>query len=228
MSVIEIEFLRLNGRFPVSQESAVQFATESRIHMGLAVQNLEASVAFYRELFGQEPTKTRPHYAKFEVAEPPVNLSLNEVGGETGPNNAVAHFGIQVKSTAAVQTAATRLTEAGIGTKIEEEVTCCYAVQNKVWASDPDGNKWEVYVVLNNDGRHHHSSQGECCAATPAAADTVQRSDAVAAQPGGCCPAIPAVVDAVRRADVAAAQRALESSGGSSACSCLDQPSASH
>jgi catechol 2,3-dioxygenase-like lactoylglutathione lyase family enzyme len=90
-------------------ESAVQFSTESRIHMGLAVKDLEKSVAFYRTLFGQKPTKTRPHYAKFEVAEPPVNLSLNEVGGDTGPNNAVAHFGIQVKSTEAVKAVAERM-----------------------------------------------------------------------------------------------------------------------
>jgi catechol 2,3-dioxygenase-like lactoylglutathione lyase family enzyme len=131
--------------------------------MGLAVQDLERSVAFYRTLFGQESTKTRPRYAKFEVAEPPVNLSLNEVGGETGPNNPVAHFGIQVKSTRAVKTMADRLAKAGVDTRIEENVTCCYAVQRKVWAMDPDGNPWEVYVVLDNDGAHHHSSQDGCC-----------------------------------------------------------------
>ena len=87
----------------MKHESAVEFQTNSRIHMGLAVRNLEPSVAFYRTLFGYDPTKTRPHYAKFEVAEPPVNLALNEVGGVTGPNNPVAHFGIQVKTTAAVK-----------------------------------------------------------------------------------------------------------------------------
>lgn len=144
-------------------ESAVQFQTESRIHMGLAVKNLEQSVAFYRVLFGQEPTKIRPGYAKFEVAEPPVNLSLNNVGGETGPNNPVAHFGIQVKSTEAVQAVADRLEQAGLKTRAEENVTCCYAVQNKVWSADPDGNQWEVYVVLDNEGAHRHSSQSGCC-----------------------------------------------------------------
>ena len=63
----------------MNRHSAVQFETESRIHMGLAVKSLEKSIAFYTSLFGQPPTKTRPRYAKFEVAEPPVNLSLNEV-----------------------------------------------------------------------------------------------------------------------------------------------------
>ena len=150
----------------MNHESAVEFDTESRIHMGLAVRNLEQSIAFYRTLFGHNPTKMRPRYAKFEVAEPPVNLALNEVGGATGPNNAVAHFGIQVKSTRAVEEIAERLAHAGLETRAEENVTCCYAVQTKVWATDPDGNKWEVYVVLDNDGATHESSADACCPAS--------------------------------------------------------------
>lgn len=148
-------------------QSAAEFATRSRIHVGLAVQDVGRSVAFYGVLLGQGPTKERPGYAKFEIAEPPVNLALNEVDGATGPNNAVAHFGIQVKSTAAVQTAAARLAAARIETDVEEQVSCCYAVQSKVWASDPDGNKWEVFVVLDNNGAKHAPSQGGCCAAVP-------------------------------------------------------------
>jgi catechol 2,3-dioxygenase-like lactoylglutathione lyase family enzyme len=153
----------MNNRSAGHGESAVQFATESRMHMGLAVKDLQKSMAFYRGLLGQEPTKVRPRYAKYEVAEPPVNLALNEVGGATGQNNIVAHFGIQVKSTEAVRTFADRLTAAGIAVDLEEQVTCCYAVQNKVWATDPDGNKWEVYVLLDDHGAQHASSAGECC-----------------------------------------------------------------
>jgi catechol 2,3-dioxygenase-like lactoylglutathione lyase family enzyme len=181
----------------MKHESAVEFQTGSRIHMGLAVKNLEQSVAFYRTLFGQEPTKARPNYAKFEVAEPPVNLALNEVGGITGPNNVVAHFGIQVKTTAAVKQVADRLTAAGTEIAVEENVTCCYAVQNKVWATDPDGNKWEVYVVLDNDAAQHHSSKSTCC------------------------PELPAVMEAVQRGDLTAAKAAFDKAGGMSACSCL-------
>ena len=151
----------------MKNESAVQFETHSRIHMGLAVKSLERSIAFYSTLFGQGPTKTRTRYAKFEVAEPPVNLAINEVGGATGPNNPVAHFGVQVKSTEAVAKVADRLRVAGLETTVEENVTCCYAVQNKVWATDPDGNKWETYVVLDNDGKQHRSDQTECCADKP-------------------------------------------------------------
>ena len=83
------------------------------IHFEIHADDTERAVAFYRTLFGQEPTKTRSRYAKFEVAEPPINLALNEVGGETGPNNPVAHFGIQLKSTEAVRTVAERLAKAG-------------------------------------------------------------------------------------------------------------------
>jgi len=171
----------------MKNESAVQFETESRIHMGLAVGNLERSVAFYATLFDQGPTKTRPHYAKFEVAEPPVNLALNEVGGMTGPNNSVAHFGIQVKSTDVVGRFADRLKAAGLDTAIEEKVTCCYAVQNKVWATDPDGNKWEVYVVLDNDRTQHRSSQSDCCADNPDCCDDKTE----------CCTALPNTTEAV-------------------------------
>ena len=145
-----------------------EFVTDSRVHMGLAVQDLQQSVAFYQTLFGQEPSKTRAGYAKYEVAEPPLNLSLNQVGGQTGPNNPVTHFGIQVKTSAAVSAVARRLAEAGVATKVEENVTCCYARQHKVWVTDPDGNNWEVYVVLDENGAHHHSSASECCQQNPA------------------------------------------------------------
>jgi catechol 2,3-dioxygenase-like lactoylglutathione lyase family enzyme len=179
----------------MSSDSAVQFATVSRIHVGLAVKDLAQSVAFYSTLFGQPPSKTRPHYAKFEVAEPPVNLSLNEVGGQTVPNNSVAHFGVQVKSTAAVQKAGRRLAAAGISTRVEEQVSCCYAVQNKVWATDPDGNPWEVYVVLDNNGATHAFSQGACCGGKQEIVDALQRGDGAAAvrafrqstAASGCC-----------------------------------------
>ena len=178
----------------MKNESAVQFATESRIHMGLAVKNLDESVTFYSTLFGQGPTKARPQYAKFEVAEPPVNLALNEIGGETGPNNKVAHFGVQVKSTEAVRRVAERLHSAGLETATEEGVTCCYAVQNKVWATDPDGNKWETYVVLDNDATRRHSVPAGCCSDTPDCCE----------DKAACCTAVPESAGAVSQASACA------------------------
>ncbi|MCI0462484.1 MAG: hypothetical protein L0Z62_36500, partial [Gemmataceae bacterium] len=110
-------------------------------------------------------------------------------------NNPVAHFGIQVKSSAAVLEVAERLNQAGLQTRAEEDVTCCYAVQNKVWATDPDGNKWEVYVVLDNDAAQHHSSsacctdkpdccedKAVCCTALPDSEGVVKTKD----QPSAC------------------------------------------
>jgi len=190
----------------MQNESAVQFATNSRIHMGLAVRRLEPAVAFYTTLFGAGPTKSRPGYAKFEVAEPPVNLALNEVSGATGPNNPVAHFGIQVKSKVAVSQVADRLRQAGLEIAVEEQVTCCYAVQHKVWATDPDGNRWETYVVLDNDGAHHHAASA--CRDTTSA----------------CCPDLPAIMTAVQGGDLPAAQAAFEQAGGMAACACLASP----
>jgi catechol 2,3-dioxygenase-like lactoylglutathione lyase family enzyme len=170
----------------MSPTSAVQFATPKRIHIGLPVQNLERSLRFYSALFGQAPTKTRPGYAKFEVADPPVNLSLNETQHQTGPNDPISHFGIQVKSTAAVESMARRFAELELQTRVEEGVTCCYAVQNKVWVADPDRNRWEIFVVLSDEGTRHRPDGAECCAsdccsetrAEPAGASTV---------PVACC-----------------------------------------
>jgi len=173
----------------MTTDSAVSFATERRIHIGMAVRDLDRSAAFYRTLFGQQPTKTRPGYAKFEVAEPPVNLSLNEVSGRTEPIHPVSHYGIQVKSTADVHAFADRLTAARIDNRPEENVTCCYAVQSKVWATDPDGNKWEVYVVLDDDGAHHHSSASDCCrdALQGNALDGEREGAEVASSETDCC-----------------------------------------
>ena len=165
----------------MKNQSAVQFDTQSRVYIGLAVANRERSVAFYRDLFRQEPTKLRPGYAKFEVAEPPLNLTLNEgstksgdstqKGGSTKPQRSgtVSHFGVQVKSSAEVKRMTQRFQQAGIQTSTEERVACCYAVQDKVWVSDPDGNAWEVFVVLDNEASEYASNTSEagsetaCC-----------------------------------------------------------------
>jgi extradiol dioxygenase family protein len=157
----------------MTNDSAVQFEGSSRIHMALPVHDLERSIAFYSTLFGQAPSKTRPGYAKFEVAEPRVNLSLNQVGGNTAPVHTMSHFGVQLKSMDSVRKVSERLTTAGIQTRVEESVTCCYAVQNKIWANDPDGNPWEVYVLLHDDALLHTSGHGTCCPKPAAAADLV-------------------------------------------------------
>lgn len=136
------------------KRSAVEFGTTMRVHVSINTSNVERSLPFYQTLFGLEPTKVRPGYAKFEVAEPPVNFTLNE-NGNFQQGGTISHFGIQVKSTDEVLAAKERFIESGLTTFSEDEVTCCYAVQDKVWVTDADGNNWEVFVVLDADAPVH-------------------------------------------------------------------------
>jgi len=118
----------------------------SRVQLALNVSDLDAAVEFYGRLFGAEPAKRRPGYANFAIAEPPLKLVLLEntaAGGGT-----LNHLGVEVESTDEVAAATRRLAGEGLATDVEENVTCCYAVQDKVWVSDPDGARWEVYTVL--------------------------------------------------------------------------------
>jgi catechol 2,3-dioxygenase-like lactoylglutathione lyase family enzyme len=131
-------------------DSAVKFATASRMHVSMFVSNLAESVKFYEVFFGQPPTKYLADYAKFEVAEPPLVISFNPDRKPT-PGGAVNHLGVQVKSTDIVMAMKDRFAAAGFLTDEEVATPCCYAVQTKVWVGDPDGNRWEVYVVTEAD-----------------------------------------------------------------------------
>lgn len=125
-----------------------------RIHIGLEAADLERSIAFYRVLLDAEPTKLRPGYAKFEPDEPAVSLSLVQGSGQAGALLPTSqHFGIRVETPGDVRVAQERLAAAGLATRLQEGTDCCYAVQDKVWASDPDGHRWEVYTVLDPEGR---------------------------------------------------------------------------
>jgi hypothetical protein len=116
----------------------------SRVQLALNVTNLDAAVAFYSKLFATQPTKLRPGYANFAIAEPPLKLVLIE-GTSGGTLN---HLGVEVESASAVSAAQERLAASDLATATEEEVACCYALQDKVWVDDPDGAPWEVYTVL--------------------------------------------------------------------------------
>ena len=117
----------------------------SRIQLALDVDDLEASIAFYTTLLGTGPAKRRPGYANFAVAEPPLKLVLLENPGRGGGLN---HLGIEVESSQQVHAETARLTDAGLLTDEQTGTTCCYATQDKVWATGPDGERWEVYTVL--------------------------------------------------------------------------------
>jgi catechol 2,3-dioxygenase-like lactoylglutathione lyase family enzyme len=117
----------------------------SRVQLALNVSDLDVAVEFYSKLFGTEPAKLRPGYANFAVAEPPLKLVLIEGSGEPGTLN---HLGVEVESTDEVAEAHVRLTGEGLATTTEDEVSCCFAVQDKVWVDAPDGEPWEIYTVL--------------------------------------------------------------------------------
>ena len=148
----------------MNTQSAVNFPGATRVHIALPVTDLEGSRKFYETLLGVPPTKERPGYVKFEPDDPSVNLTLNEVPVVGNSSHLPQHFGIQVKTTQAVQDAIARFSEVGLGTKVEENTTCCYAVQDKVWVTDPDGNQWEIFVVLEVDADSRKDPASSCCA----------------------------------------------------------------
>ncbi|MEX5309324.1 ArsI/CadI family heavy metal resistance metalloenzyme [Kocuria sp. CPCC 205297] len=117
----------------------------SRVQLALRVADLEASITFYSKLFNTAPAKRRPGYANFAITEPPLKLVLLE--GEPGEGTRMDHLGVEVESTEIVNAAAARLAEAGLATRPEEETTCCYAVQDKVWVTAPGTEPWEIYTV---------------------------------------------------------------------------------
>ena len=138
----------------MSNESAVSFPTPTRIHVALAVADVDRAVDFYRALLGQEPSKRRPGYAKFETLDPPLNLALNETP-QAHASPMPQHFGIQVQRRATIGSIAARLHTAGFVSEAEDQVTCCYAVQDKRWAVDPDGHHWELFIVTEADAAVH-------------------------------------------------------------------------
>ncbi|MGV9942889.1 ArsI/CadI family heavy metal resistance metalloenzyme [Streptomyces sp. NPDC003401] len=139
----------------------------SRVQLALRVADLEASVAFYSRLFGVEPAKRREGYANFAVTEPPLKLVLIE--GEAGEDTRLDHLGVEVASTGQVDAAATRLEAAGLATFEENDTSCCYALQDKVWVTGPGKEPWEVYVVkadADTLGKSADGAPDACCGTT--------------------------------------------------------------
>ena len=156
----------------------------ARVQLALNVSDVEAAVTFYSSLFGVGPAKRRPGYASFAIEEPPLKLVLIEstTGGGT-----LNHLGVEVPTTEEVAAASSRLASRGLATATEDEVSCCYAVQDKVWVDDPDGAPWEIYTVLADaevppgDLRQVDTCGPGGCTTTELAADGAPAAVA------GCC-----------------------------------------
>ena len=138
----------------------VEGVTALKAHLAINVNDVKRSLEFYRKLFAIEPSKVRTGYAKFDVQNPPLNFTLNEV--PVANRGALSHLGIQVSSTEDVLAVRQRWTSAGLLTRDEMQTNCCYATQDKAWVTDPDGNEWEVFVVLK-DNLPETTAAGACC-----------------------------------------------------------------
>lgn len=147
-----------------------------KAHLALNVHSVERSIEFYKKLLGIEPSKVRTGYAKFDVQNPPLNLTLNE--HQFTERGALSHLGIQVTSTDDVLATREKWAEAGLLTRDEMQTSCCYALQDKTWVRDPDGNEWEVFVVLEDN----LPETAPCACGTKVEEATVAQN-----VPGDCC-----------------------------------------
>ncbi len=139
------------------------------VHVGLNVMNLEKSIEFYSKVFGTEPVKVKEDYAKFLLEQPGLNFTLNRMDKVEG--NQVGHFGFQVKDLEEVLAHKARLEKEGFFAREQMNTTCCYAVQDKFWVTDPDGNEWEFFFT-KADADVHSVNQSECCSIAAAASES--------------------------------------------------------
>jgi catechol-2,3-dioxygenase len=138
-----------------------------KAHIALNVRDVERSTEFYRKMLALEPCKVRKGYAKFDVQNPPLNLTLNQTA--VHERGALSHLGIQVGTTDDVLNMRQHWSEAGLITRDEMQTNCCFATQDKVWVQDPDGNQWEVFVVLKDNLLEvANAGSASCCAPQPA------------------------------------------------------------
>jgi catechol 2,3-dioxygenase-like lactoylglutathione lyase family enzyme len=140
-----------------------------RIQLAINVDDLDESIGFYSKLFGTEPAKVRPGYANFAIADPPLKLILMENRGQGGSLN---HLGVEVADTDAVDIEQRRLAEVGLASIDERDTTCCYARQNKFWVEGtPNGERWEIYTVLQDSQTFWGEDGGQGWAAVEASLD---------------------------------------------------------
>jgi catechol 2,3-dioxygenase-like lactoylglutathione lyase family enzyme len=157
-----------------------------RIQLAINVDDLEESIGFYSKLFGAEPAKVRPGYANFAIADPPLKLVLLENRGQGGSLN---HLGIEVGDTDAVDAEQRRLADVGLASIDERDNTCCYARQNKFWVEGtPNGERWEIYTVLEDSQTFWGagSSAGPASAAAAQCCGAQEAGDE-SARSGACC-----------------------------------------
>lgn len=137
----------------------------TRVHISLEVNDLDASIQFYRQLFQREPTKIKPFYANFRMEEPALHLALmHKPGRAPEPTDGSRHFGIELFADDRLSGWLEAVQKADMSPRIEEQVTCCYAVANKFWVQDPDGHEWEFWVRKGESDHLIDEGAEACCA----------------------------------------------------------------
>ena len=141
-----------------------------KTHLSINVSNVVDSIGFYKRMFGIEPVKVRSDYAKFDIVNPPLNFTMNQRDFIEG--GSLSHLGLQVESTDEVLQMTERWANNGLVTLEEMKTDCCYALQDKTWVQDPDGNRWEVFTVFENTEGKENAASTCCSPATEAVSIT--------------------------------------------------------
>jgi catechol 2,3-dioxygenase-like lactoylglutathione lyase family enzyme len=175
--VVTLTVVYVSGNVLVIDDHLCEEAIMSRVQLALNVADVDAAVDFYSKLFGVQPAKRRPGYANFAIDEPPLKLVLIEDQERgVGVTGALNHLGVEVESASEVVAAKARLDGAQLDTLLQENTACCYAVQDKVWANDPDGAPWEWYTVLADAPEAGVSAENigvsACCAPSTQSSDS--------------------------------------------------------
>jgi len=160
----------------------------SRVQLALNVSKLEEAVEFYSKIFDTSPAKLLPGYANFAVDDPPLKLVLIENADTRGlgVEGALNHLGVETQSSEEVARASGRLAAQGLATEDQQQTTCCYALQDKVWVQDPDGAPWEWYTVLADAPVESGiAGDGTCCVSVGAVPGASSVADEPA--PARCC-----------------------------------------
>jgi catechol 2,3-dioxygenase-like lactoylglutathione lyase family enzyme len=154
-----------------------------RLHVHVAVENLDASIGFYSALFGSQPTKRKPDYAKWMLDDPRVNFAISARGAKPG----LDHLGIQAENPEELQGLREQVNRAGLAVTQEGETTCCYAQSDKSWVQDPSGIAWEAYHTMADAELFNHGQPtASACCAPPSTAASNQAATTCGPK-SGCC-----------------------------------------
>lgn len=158
-----------------------------RMHIHVGVKNIDDSVRFYSALFGTQPVKLKPDYAKWMLDDPRINFAISTRAEKMG----VDHLGLQVDDASELQALRDQMSAANISTHDDGETTCCYAKSEKSWVEDPNGVAWEAYHTMEDAqifSAKEEAGTGACCVPEPKTATSCcPTTEKAAPKQTGCC-----------------------------------------